>query len=228
MQEAVIIVSEDELLTDPYGAMTMEQLLTKCANNLVCKGALPIAFQIGLMLPAEFEEEALKAQAVVARTFAWKAVTTGGKHGDHSLCINSSCCQGYVSEENYIRYYGTEEEVKKIRNAVQATAGTVVTYGGELIEATYFSSHLFSDLSLSVQYIKNSIALLGMTEKAFFRQCWCIGSILMMDLIGGREGFATRLNKARGPVKWAVCTLALALVVLFGSLTDSAPMYFDF
>ena len=43
-----------------------------------------------------------------------------------------------------------------------------------------------------------------------------------------REGFATRLNKARGPVKWAVCTLALALVVLFGSLTDSAPMYFDF
>ena len=97
-----------------------------------------------------------------------------------------------------------------------------------MVEATYFSSHLFSDLSLSVQYIKNSIALLGMTEKAFFRQCWCIGSILMMDLIGGREGFATRLNKARGPVKWAVCTLALALVVLFGSLTDSAPMYFDF
>lgn len=91
-------------------------------------------------MPADFEEEALKAQAVVARTFAWKAVTTGGKHGDHSLCINSSCCQGYVSEENYIRYYGTEEEVKKIRNAVQATAGTVVTYGGELIEATYFSS----------------------------------------------------------------------------------------
>ena len=60
MQEAVIIVSEDELLTDPYGAMTMEQLLTKCANNLVCKGALPIAFQIGLMLPAEFEEAGLK------------------------------------------------------------------------------------------------------------------------------------------------------------------------
>ena len=30
--------------------------------------------------------------------------------------------------------------MKKIRNAVQATAGTVVTYGGELIEATYFSS----------------------------------------------------------------------------------------
>lgn len=91
-------------------------------------------------MPAEFEKEALKAQAVVARTFAWKAATTGGKHGDHSLCIHSSCCQGYVSEGNYIRYYGTEEDVKKIRNAVQATAGTVITYGGELIEATYFSS----------------------------------------------------------------------------------------
>lgn len=91
-------------------------------------------------MPADFEEEALKAQAVVARTFAWKTVTTGGKHGNHSLCINSSCCQGYISEGNYIHYYGTAEEVKKVRNAVQATAGTVITYGGELIEATYFSS----------------------------------------------------------------------------------------
>ncbi|MGM9604849.1 MAG: stage II sporulation protein D [Faecousia sp.] len=91
-------------------------------------------------MPAEFEAEALKAQAVVARTFAWKAATTGGKHGDYTLCTNSACCQGYLSEGNYLSYYGTAEEVEKVRKAVDATAGIVITYGAELIEATYFSS----------------------------------------------------------------------------------------
>lgn len=91
-------------------------------------------------MPAEFEAEALKAQAVVARTFAWKAFTTGGKHADHTICTNAACCQGYISEGNYLSYYGTPEEVEKVKQAVQATTGTVITYGGDLIEATYFSS----------------------------------------------------------------------------------------
>lgn len=91
-------------------------------------------------MPSEFQLEALKAQAVVARTFAWKAASTGGKHTDGTLCTNSACCQGYVSEENYLRYYGTPAEVEKIKSAVYATAGIVITYDGELIEATYFSS----------------------------------------------------------------------------------------
>lgn len=101
------------------------------------------AYVLGVVLaemPAEFEMEALKAQAVVARTFAWKAFTTGGKHGDHTICTNSACCQGYISEENYLSYYGTAEEAEKVRKAVQSTAGTVITYGDDLIEATYFSS----------------------------------------------------------------------------------------
>ena len=66
-------------------------------------------------MPSEFQPEALKAQAVVARTFAWKAASTGGKHTDGTLCTNPACCQGYVSEENYLRYYGTPAEVEKIK-----------------------------------------------------------------------------------------------------------------
>ena len=101
------------------------------------------AYVVGVVLaemPADFEPEALKAQAVVARTFAWKAAVTGGKHGDTSVCVNSRCCQGYLSEEAYLRYYGTEEELQKVKNAVYATRAVVITYAGELIEATYFSS----------------------------------------------------------------------------------------
>lgn len=91
-------------------------------------------------MPAEFETEALKAQAVAARTFGWKAHTTGGKHGDATVCTNASCCQGFVTEENFVSYYGTDEDLKKIREAVHATTGMVMTYNGQLIEAAYFSS----------------------------------------------------------------------------------------
>ena len=99
-------------------------------------------YLVGVVLaemPASFEPEALKAQAVVARTYARKAYTTGGKHGDGSVCVLPSCCQGYTEESLYLSGGGTEEALEKVRAAVLATSGQVLTFGGELIEATYFS-----------------------------------------------------------------------------------------
>lgn len=87
-------------------------------------------------LPATFEPETKKAQAVVARTFVWKAFTSGGKHGDGSVCTDSKCCQAYIDPADYS---GTAEAVSAAREAVLATAGVVLTYEGSLIEATYFS-----------------------------------------------------------------------------------------
>ena len=100
------------------------------------------AYLVGVVLaemPASFEEEALKAQSVVARTYARKAYESGGKHGDGSVCIQASCCQAYISEEAYLSRGGTEAAVERIRNAVNATSGQVLLYEGSLIEATYFS-----------------------------------------------------------------------------------------
>lgn len=91
-------------------------------------------------MPAYFEPEALKAQAVAARTFAWKAVCTGGKHGDGSICTDAACCQGYLAPGQYLQAYGTAQDLEKISAAVQDTRQMVITYGGEPIEATYFSS----------------------------------------------------------------------------------------
>ena len=99
-------------------------------------------YLVGVVLaemPASFEEEALKAQAVVARTYARKVWETGGKHGDGSVCASPACCQGWRSGADYLSQGGREEDVRKIRQAVRSTAGQVLTYGGELIEATYFS-----------------------------------------------------------------------------------------
>lgn len=100
------------------------------------------AYLVGVVLgemPASFEPEALKAQAVAARTYTWKAVCSGGKHGDSSVCTDPSCCQAWISEADYLAQGGTREGLDKVRQAVTDTSGLVLTYGGELIEATYFS-----------------------------------------------------------------------------------------
>lgn len=90
-------------------------------------------------MPASFEQEALKAQAVAARTYAWKACMTCGRHPDGSVCGDYACCQAYISPEEYLDKGGLQRDVDKIRAAVYATAGQVLTYEGQLIEATYFS-----------------------------------------------------------------------------------------
>ena len=83
-------------------------------------------------MPASFAPEALKAQAVVARTFTLRAFTTGGKHGDGSVCTDSTCCQAYRGDLQ-------GESLQKITTAVLETSGQVLLYEGNLIEATYFS-----------------------------------------------------------------------------------------
>ena len=87
-------------------------------------------------MPASFETEALKAQSVVARTYTLRASQAGVKHMDADVCTDHTCCQAYIAPETYS---GGEENLEKVRSAVLATSGQVLTYNGELIEATYFS-----------------------------------------------------------------------------------------
>lgn len=96
-------------------------------------------YLVGVVLaemPASFETEALKAQAVVARTYTLKSAEAGVKHGSGSVCTDYACCQAYTAEEDYT---GGADALEKVRSAVYATAGEVLTYEGNLIEATYFS-----------------------------------------------------------------------------------------
>ncbi len=91
-------------------------------------------------MPAEFNIEALKAQAVASRTFALYGKTVHSKHKDADVCTQSACCQGYVSAEEYLHKGGTEAAVRKATDAVTATQTEVIYYKGALIEATFFSS----------------------------------------------------------------------------------------
>lgn len=99
-------------------------------------------YLVGVLLaemPPWFDLEALKAQAVVARTYTVKAKQTGGKHGDGSVCMQSVCCQAYTEPNDFLKAGGTAADLEKIRSAVADTSGMVLCYQGEPIEATYFS-----------------------------------------------------------------------------------------
>lgn len=90
-------------------------------------------------MPVSFAPEALKAQAVVARTYALRRYTVGKKHSGGAVCTNPSCCQAYCSEIDYLAKGGSVADMDKIASLVDSTDKQVLTYQGELIEATYFS-----------------------------------------------------------------------------------------
>ena len=91
-------------------------------------------------MPASFATEALKAQAVAARTFACRQ-TAGGKHENADVCAQSACCQACLTVEDLRARYGDGFEAAwdKALAAVRETQNEVLTYEGALIDAVYFS-----------------------------------------------------------------------------------------
>lgn len=82
-------------------------------------------------LPMSFHEEARKAQAVVSRTYTLRRVASP-RHEEADICTDSTCCQGWKNPAD-------QENADLALAAIQATEGQVLTYGGELIDATFFS-----------------------------------------------------------------------------------------
>ena len=95
-------------------------------------------------MPASFEEEALKAQAVVARTYTiYKIVNNDGKHEDADICDSPDCCQAWISKEDRFAKWDDAEAQSnwnKIVNAVNSTQGKIITYNGEPINAFFHSN----------------------------------------------------------------------------------------
>lgn len=90
-------------------------------------------------MPASFEEDALKAQAVATRTYTLRRVEKQSKHFEADICTDATCCQAYLSKDDYLSTRGTEQDYNKIKAAVSETRAQVLFYQGGLIEATYFS-----------------------------------------------------------------------------------------
>ena len=90
-------------------------------------------------MPATFEFEALKAQAVVARTYLLRRWEGGSGHNNADICTDSACCQAYWDINAYLSEGGTAKNVEKVQKAVSDTVDEVLIYNGNLIDATYFA-----------------------------------------------------------------------------------------
>lgn len=97
-------------------------------------------------MPAEFHIEALKAQAVAARTYAVsRTIRYKDGHPDHKgapICRGIHC-QAYLSLEELRQIHGESWVVKywqKIEESVKATEGLLIYYNDEVVEPLYHST----------------------------------------------------------------------------------------
>ena len=95
-------------------------------------------------MPATFELEALKAQAVAERTYLYYRMASAPKenHPDADVCTDPACCTAWLSETDARAKWGDKFDQceVKIQQAVTDTDGQVVLYEGAPIMAVFHSS----------------------------------------------------------------------------------------
>lgn len=102
---------------------------------------------IAAEMPVEFDIEALKAQAVAARTYALGRATklyrSYGVHDDADVCTDHTHCQAWKSKEQAMKDWGLLSSFKywnKITKAVNDTQGQVIEYNKVLINPLFHSN----------------------------------------------------------------------------------------
>ena len=119
-------------------------------------------------MPVEFDKEALKAQAVAARTFAVAHIEGyGGKkyEGAHGVMLTDSIdCQVYMGKEERLSKWPSNEKDEywnKVSEEVKETSGQVLMYNNKLVMEPYYfavSSGETEDakevLGEDIQYLK--------------------------------------------------------------------------
>lgn len=141
----------DDKNEDKYTMEKYEPELIKVYNNKT-NDVMVIDFEeylkgvVASEMPAEFNIEALKAQAVSARTYLLyrlKKYPDGQpEHGEAPVCTGVHC-QAWSSKDDLIQshYEGWYDEYKdKIEEAVESTRGQILTYEGKIIEPLYHST----------------------------------------------------------------------------------------
>ncbi len=95
-------------------------------------------------MPASYEKEALKAQAIVARTYTiYQAMNNSKKHENADICDDYTCCQAWISKDDRFSKWNeneAESNWQKIVECVNETTGKIIVYNGEPINAFFHSN----------------------------------------------------------------------------------------
>lgn len=102
-----------------------------------------IACVVSAEMPVDYELEALKAQAIVARTYTIYKITTSKKHDEADICDKSTCCQAWISKTDRLKKWDEDKRTvnwNKILQAVNDTLGEIIVYGNKPINAFFHAN----------------------------------------------------------------------------------------
>lgn len=125
-----------ETLNRGYGTPSYEGVieLRTTAEGLVLINELPVeTYLCGVVpseMPSSYELEALKAQAVCARSYAFRQMESYG-YPEYEAHVNDSTAY---------QVYGNSKPADSAREAVEATAGETVRYQGQVVTTYYYST----------------------------------------------------------------------------------------
>lgn len=96
-------------------------------------------------MPVSFGKEALKAQAVAARSYVAYRIAAGYKHGssDAAICDSYACCAAYISPSEAAERWGEENAdaiISQISSAIAPTQSKIVTYNGNVALTVWHSN----------------------------------------------------------------------------------------
>lgn len=94
-------------------------------------------------MPASFAPEALRAQAVAARTYILRRVRGGGaNHPEAGICDRYTCCCAHKDDAALRAQWGKDyaHNMARIRQAVADTDGQYLVYDGQLIRAVFHAA----------------------------------------------------------------------------------------
>lgn len=117
-------------------------------------------------MPASFELEALKSQAIAARTYvAAKRARPCNEAKGGDVC-DTTHCQVYITKESRLEKWGDKgnEYWAKVSEAVDATKGMVLTYDNELVQYPQFFSTSSGMTENAVDVFSSNVPYLVSTE----------------------------------------------------------------
>lgn len=97
-------------------------------------------------MPASFDKEALKAQAVAARSYTLFQIKVKENDTTHTwadVCTNPAHCQAYISKETALTRWSKNDgpnNWRKISQVVEDTKGEVILYNGQIIDALFHAN----------------------------------------------------------------------------------------
>ena len=140
------IISE-EIIRNKASSQMINVYNTETEKLMQLEMETYIAGVVAAEMPASFELDALKAQAVAARTFALKRMNVPNSniktlHSDAQISTSPATCQAWISDAEQRKRWGKDYAKwhQKIIQAVTETAGEVLCYDGVLIDPVYHAS----------------------------------------------------------------------------------------